>query len=286
MRRALRWTGIGFAGLCALTLLFTAFVYTASARALNRTYVAGAHSVTVPADPAAIMEGERLSRIRGCTGACHGEAGTGQQIDERFLAAGAIPDLTRLAREYDDVALERAIRHGIKPDGRSVVRFMPSEMFSGLSDDDLGAIIAYLRSLPPSDGPDTGIRFRPLGRVLLAFGRISFAAADVDPMLDHPAPDRSDPVALGRYLALTSCSECHGIDLRGNRDSGAPDLRLGAAYSPEQFSRLMRDGVALGDRELRIMRRVALGRFSHLTDDEIAALHAYTRARAAEPSPR
>lgn len=42
----------------------------------------------------------------------------------------------------------------------------------------------------------------------------------------------------------------------------------------------MREGVPLDGRELGLMKRVAVGRFSHFTDEEIAALHAYARARA------
>lgn len=282
MRRFLRGIGIGLAGVVVLLLLFAGYVYVASARALSRTYEAQAHPVRVPTDSAAIAEGARLARIRGCDGACHGENAGGQVFEERFVAAAAIPDLTRLVREYDGEELERAIRHGVKPSGRSVVRFMPSEMFSRLSDEDLGAILAYLRSLPPSDGPAPGIRFGPLGRLMIVRGEIGLAAERIGERADHAAPDRGDPVAFGRYLALTSCSECHGADLGGSESGLAPDLRIAAAYSPEQFTRLLREGVPLDGRELGLMKQVAVGRFSHFTDEEIAALHAYARARAME----
>ena len=42
----------------------------------------------------------------------------------------------------------RAIRHGVKPDGRAAL-VMPSEDYNRLSDDDLGALIAHLRQMPP-----------------------------------------------------------------------------------------------------------------------------------------
>ena len=99
-------------------------------------------------------------------------------------------------------------------------------------------------------------------------------------MIDHDAPrlavrDTSDHITFGKYLALTSCSECHGLDLRGNPDRSTPNLGIAATYSEEDFARLMRTGKALGDRELRLMSDVARGRFSHLTAGEIKALHTY-----------
>jgi hypothetical protein len=50
------------------------------------------------------------------------------------------------------------------------------------------------------------------------------------------------------------------------------------SYDLEQFTRLMRTGKALGDRELELMSSVSRDGFSHLTDEEIAAIHAYLNA--------
>lgn len=85
-------------------------------------------------------------------------------------------------------------------------------------------------------------------------------------------------MSLGRYLATTACTECHGAALEGGGDT--PDLRIAAAYSTEQFARLMRTGIALGERETELMSDVARGRFSHFTAAEVASLHTYLRKRA------
>jgi mono/diheme cytochrome c family protein len=59
--------------------------------------------------------------------------------------------------------------------------------------------------------------------------------------------------AHGKYLAQTTCSECHGPDLHGWGDDDAPPgLAIVAAYPA-----------------------VALERFSYYTPDEIRAMHAY-----------
>lgn len=45
-----------------------------------------------------------------------------------------------------------------------------------------------------------------------------------------------------------------------------PDLLIMAAYDEAAFRRLMREGIAIGNRELQIMSPVARGRFVHFTD--------------------
>src|SRR3954466_5487669 len=105
-----------------------------------------ASEISVPTDSACGAMGLRLATVRGCNG-CHGprlEGGIAGDIPH--VARVVAPNLARLARTYSAVDLERSIRHGVKPDGRSVT-LMPSEMFFNLNDADLGAIIAYLRSV-------------------------------------------------------------------------------------------------------------------------------------------
>jgi len=84
---------------------------------------------------------------------------------------------------------------------------------------------------------------------------------------------------LGQYLAMTTCTECHGGDLKGSTDF-APPLALAVAYSLADFTTLMKTGVPIGDRELDLMAEVAVGRFSLLTEDELANLHAYLQTLA------
>ncbi|HEU5153296.1 MAG TPA: c-type cytochrome, partial [Gemmatimonadales bacterium] len=89
-----------------------------------------------------------------------------------------------------------------------------------------------------------------------------------------PTTTPRETLAHGRYLAKTICTECHGLDLHGT-PGGTPDLIIVAAYSPEAFTHLLRDGVPLDQRQLGLMGQVALKRFRHLTDGEIADLYQY-----------
>jgi hypothetical protein len=75
------------------------------------------------------------------------------------------------------------------------------------------------------------------------------------------------------------------MDLRGSEAATAPNLALVVAYTLEDFKRLMREGVPIGDRELGLMKDVAIGRFSHFTDEEIEALHSYLVTLVNDPLP-
>jgi mono/diheme cytochrome c family protein len=119
----------------------------------------------------------------------------------------------------------------------------------------------------------------PLGRLGLVIGKFKTVAqlvAETD-----PPPAAANPEAEGgRYLARTVCAECHGASLRGmaNPDFTSPDLRIVAAYPVDAFTRLLRTGIALGDRKLGVMGDQSRRNLSQLTDSEIAALYSYLHA--------
>lgn len=92
-----------------------------------------------------------------------------------------------------------------------------------------------------------------------------------------------DSTGLGEYLAVTICTECHGLDMRGG--GSTPPLAMAASYTEADFLRLMRTGVAIGGRELGLMASMARRRFTHMTDDELIAVHAYLTTLAAPPPP-
>jgi mono/diheme cytochrome c family protein len=285
MKRPLRWLRLGLVWLFALVIVASAVVYLLSERLVRRRYDEPLVAIAVPTDSLSISEGQRLATLRGCSGGCHGsEIEGGVFIDEPLLARLVAPNLTASVRTYSDAELARIIRRGVRPDGRSVVG-MPSAMFSPLTDADLGRIIAYLRSLPPQSGPGREVRLGPLARVGIVTGQYSPAAFWVrradSVARNYPQP--GDSTAAGAYLARTVCTECHGLELKGGKST--PDLRIVAGYSLEAFTTLLRTGTPAGNRKLTLMRRVALGRFSHFTDAEIGALYSFLRARAATPNP-
>ena len=283
MKRIMRWLRFGALSVVLLLVLGSAIVYLLSERILRRAYTEPRVEIAVPGDPISMREGHRLALIHGCA-TCHGADVNGAVfIDDPLLARLIAPNLTAAIRSYANADLVRIIRRGVRPDGSSVIG-MPSEMFSGLTDADLGKILAYLSSVPPRPGLGPERRLGPIARIGFVVGKLRPAAelARRAGQLSGSWPGEADSTAPGAYLARTSCTECHGLDLRGGDQ--APDLRIAAGYSFEAFTELLRRGKALGNRELPLMSQVARSRFRHFTDQELRNLHTYLVARAASPN--
>lgn len=244
MKRVVRWTGYVVAGVLGVAVIAFAVVYVMSERILTRPYDVPAIAVSVPHDSAAVVEGARLARVRGCH-SCHGARLDGAVFfDEPNVARLVAPNLTRIVPTYSDAELARLLVHGVRKDGSSVV-VMPSSMFYHLSDADLGAIIAYLRAAPPIDHDPGQREVRILGRV----GLVTKQFRTESSVIDHAAPrlgnmraaHDTSQVVRGEYLARTSCTECHGPALRG--DPLAPSLARALDYPRDAFGRLLKTGV-------------------------------------------
>ena len=83
------------------------------------------------------------------------QAGAGGQVFASYAGAAAAANITNSKPSglgnWSDAQIERAIRTGISADGRKLVPVMPFASYNGISVDDMTALIAYLRSLPPVD---------------------------------------------------------------------------------------------------------------------------------------
>lgn len=282
-RVVLRHAARGAVAIVLVLLVAVGVLAFTAGHRLARVYDPPAHGVTVAMEPADIEEGGRLATYWGCVG-CHERDGGGQVFFQSPLGDRLVaPNLTTIVREYDLDDLERAIRHGVRRNGSSLV-VMPSSMYAHVSDDDLGKVIGYLRSLPavPDTLPPTRLgllaRFIVLteGEGVLEAARARGAVHGPGPDSIGPASTRDDTLALGRYLAFTGCPECHGPDLRGLPD-GPPDLRITAAYSLDQFVRFIEEGTALDGQEKGLMTEIARGRISKLSSAEVTALHTFLR---------
>lgn len=274
MKRVLRWTAIGLVSILVLAFLV---VYGVSEYRLRQTFDVAATPIIIPADFASRAHGQQIYATRGCEG-CHGEGMKGKVFfDEKNIARLVAPNVPKVIRGYTDAELARLLRHGIRPNGRGVA-VMPSSMFYYLDDQDVGALIAHLRSLPvkPDTLPPTDIRI--LARVGLLTGQYKLEPLTITH--DAPRPPKGpDPAALGRYVAMSACTECHGMKLEGAPDT--PALSIVAGYSAAEFAKLMREGVPRDGRKLDLMAEVARGRFSHFTDEEVSGLHAYLSKQSA-----
>ncbi len=169
---------------------------------------------------------------------------------------------------------------------------MPSEALQNLSDADLGAVVAYLRSVPPVDNVTPEPRYGPALRLLTGAGVFPLAPDLVARTERYgPLPEPAVSTEYGGYLAhIAGCTTCHGADLQGGAHPADPGLEVpnlssgdAAGWSLAEFRTLFRTGRTprgnVLDREL-----MPWPMYAGLTGDETAALHLYLGSLAAAPS--
>ena len=280
-------TALTGAILAVLPLLMLAAVFLGSELKLRDVEEPPVFDAAIPSDAETIARGEHVARLRGCFG-CHGQQLEGRVFTEQWpwVERAVAPNLAAYAKEHTASTMNGAIRHGIGHEGQALWS-MPSYNWRHLSDDDLVALIAYLRSVDVRqvDLPDPRLGLN--ARWQIALGKSQHMADWVKMVPDLRFQDHPDrAIRLGEYLAMTMCNECHGLDLRGaiNPDGAAPDLAILAAYSTSDFRKLMSTGTAIGGRvDLFLMSLIARDRFPALTEDELTSLLAYLRTLPDQP---
>jgi mono/diheme cytochrome c family protein len=165
-------------------------------------------------DRAALLaHGERMGTILGCK-QCHGETLQGQNVTANEPEYGDMwaPNISLLLASYSDADLDQVIRHGVPKDKREFW-FMPSESFQYVSDADLAALIAWLRTVKPGGKAMPPIRRGPLFDKMVAAGEGGPAPQMIARFRKAEPVDLGEQNALGRYIAKTVCSECHNSEL-------------------------------------------------------------------------
>jgi cytochrome c553 len=280
VKKFLKWTGLVVAALVVIAGLGIGYLYAASEGKMHQHFtVAAPAPLALPADPAEIAEGQRLAHLTGCTH-CHAEnLGGAVPLDIPHVVRFVAPNVTAIVPNYSDAQLITLLRKGVKPDGTGVY-FMPSEMLRHLSDADLARVIAWVRSMPRTEGITGKTEVRLIGRIIIATGQYKSAAEEIQSGTAAPPPvGLSTAAAHGHYLVMSACSECHGQDLNGNPGAKAPPLAIAKAYTAEQFAKLMREGVPLSGQELELMSPTARARFASFTAEEVAAVYEFLRSR-------
>ncbi|PTL81781.1 c-type cytochrome [Vitiosangium sp. GDMCC 1.1324] len=120
-----------------------------------------------------------------------------------MCASNITPDSETGLGQWTDGELIRAIREGVSRDGRPLMPIMPYGLYKQMSDEDVEAIVAYLRTIPAIRNPIAQTRLDfPLSLI------IRFMPEPVEQAIATPA--RSDTVAYGKYLVTVGgCVECH-----------------------------------------------------------------------------
>jgi mono/diheme cytochrome c family protein len=211
-------------GLAVVAVGAVAFAHFGSEAKLHRKIDVQVAPVAIPTDQAALERGAYLYKSRGCA-ECHGENGAGKIVieDDGFLvrAPQVTPGAGSVTASYTPEDWVRAVRHGVKPNGEPAF-IMPSEDFNRLTDADLGAIVAYIESLPVVPGTRAELQVPLIVRLLYAAGYVKDSAEKIDHSLPPAQPPAAgDVIAQGGYVA-EGCKGCHNASLSGGAIPGAP----------------------------------------------------------------
>ena len=266
---------------------------------LRRTYALPQHApFVVPApDSALIARGMHLAGPIGKCTDCHGQALSGNVfIDDPAFGRFAGPNLTRgaggIGAGFTDADWELAIRHGIDRQGHALL-FMPSREFNRFSDEDLAALIAYVKQVPPVSDTMAASHVGPVGRALLLAGKARLVdAAELDQQLPHAAaPEVGATAAYGAYIArVGACLRCHRSNLEGGHVAGTPPSFKAAAnltptgigrWTKADFVRALREGLLPGGVAIDSFMPVRMTK--GMSDTEIDALWAYLQTVPPRP---
>lgn len=285
LRKFLRSLAITLAILFASVFFGIAGIYFITEERINRTYDFWVEAIEVPRNRAAVERGLHLTTTSTFCIECHGRNFSGQTFDEgRLIGRVTVSNLTTgnggIGRVYTTWDYVRAIRHGVGRDGKTLIG-MPSHTYYFLSDEDLAAIIAYLKTLPPFDNELPRSRIGPLLRILLLRDPSILPAQVIDHTGQRPpAPEPGISLEYGEYLA-NMCEFCHGHNLAGGGQEG-PGLNLTpggplASWTAQDFIKALRTGIKPDGTEMNpeMMPWRSVGQ---MTDDELKAVWIYLQS--------
>jgi mono/diheme cytochrome c family protein len=285
------------AAIVVLILIAVVAVYGLSSRRLNQTVTVTDPAPAITSDSATLVRGEYLVRAIGKCSECHtADLGGTLFIDGgplgKFYSANLTSGAGGIGGQRSDAEIVTAIRHAVGPAGRKLL-WMPSADWNMMSDADVSAIVAYIRSVPNVDRQQPASSIGPLGRVLYALGQLPLTEAD---NIEHGPVSRSTPVPgvtveYGRYLAhIGGCHGCHGPTLSGGPMPGAPpDFKTPSNLTPEgighyteqNFFTALREGKRPDGSPIDSMMPVKATRL--MTDDDTRALFTYLKSVPSKP---
>ncbi len=180
-------------------------------------------------------------------------------------------------KAWTDGEIFRALRTGIDRDGHHLI-LMSSVPVRNLSDEDIQAVIAYLRSQPAVEQQTPNPPDQPsfLAVVMLGAGLVPGGLPPVEGPIAAPA--EGPTAAYGQYIVgYAGCRDCHGPDLTGGKPGQlaaiGPNLRVVKGWTAEQFVTALRTGVDPSGSQLKdAMPWKVLGR---MDDTDLTAVYQY-----------
>ena len=189
------------------------------------------------------------------------------------------PNLTPAGtlKDWSDGQLFRALRTGIDDEGHHLV-IMSTVPVRNLSDDDLQAVIAYLRSQPAvtNQTPDPPDQPSFLGMVMFGGGMLPGGLPPVTGVVT--APPQGPTVEYGQYIvSYAGCRDCHGPNLTGadpkSLSPHGPSLAVVKGWTAAQFVKTIRTGVDPNGHQLSTA--MPWQTISRLNDSDLTAIYQY-----------
>jgi len=323
----LKWLGIA---LVALVVGLSLYVW----RTWDRVWDAPLPDLHASADPAVIARGQYLAYGPAHCAECHM---TSAEVFERYVETGVrqplsggyafpapplgtiysqnlTPDRETGIGRFTDPQIARLLRYAVRPNGRSTVRAaMP---YGDMSDEDIVAILSFLRSEPPVRNAVSNGQYTLIGKVIKSFAPTFLPRTDADIHPPKTSPPSQATKHRGEYIvrSLGNCSVCHSpldqltFAVNGPEFSGGlpvepralPNVDHTVWFAPPNLTPLA--GSALmrfPDRETFVARFQKGGRkypaspmpwncYDHMTADDIGAVYEFLRSLppAGEPSPQ
>lgn len=242
MKKLLARTAVGLLAVLATAVL--GITGWASAR-WDRTYDAPLPALQASRDSAVIERGRYLAYGPAACVSCHTANADAKRVEageplplagghEWTLPFGTVrsPNLTPDAEtgigRYTDAQLARMLRHAVRPDGRAALPFMA---YQNLADDDVVALLSYLRAQPAVRRAVAPNDLNLLGKVVATF------------LVKPKGPERTPPahapvgpsVERGRYLveAASDCVGCHSQRNPVDGSFSGPKLAGGGTFPIE-----------------------------------------------------
>jgi mono/diheme cytochrome c family protein len=258
-----------------------------------------------PHQDSQIERGQYLVSIAGCLD-CHTPFDEQGQPDTTKLGAGGYPfdlgplgivytknltpDKTTGLGDWTDEEIKTAFTTGVSKDGLHLFPIMPYRFFNHMSDEDVDAVVAYLKTLEPVNNSVERRQILPPE---------ALPQMERNAVMDTPDPADTEAEAAYLFKAVLACEDCH-TPLDPNTQAPIPDkyfaggqpyegpwgIVYGANITPDKetgigdwtdadIERAIRGGVRPDGRVMVLMPVASV--YSHLSDNDMKAVIYYLR---------
>ena len=281
-RRGLRITSMTLLATLSIIAL-SASVLTIAGMIAARHRSAPVPNLQIAGTPEQIRRGAAIAD--SFCGACHTQSGPltgGMDVGKHlavpvgtFVSSNLTP--AGVLGHWTDGEIFRAIRNGLDAEGNWLT-IMTYTNVNRLSDADIEAVIAYLRSRPAAgertvSPPD---HFNLLGLIMLGGGMLPSGSPVFGGIISAPHP--SPTAEYGEYLlSYQDCRACHGPGLSGGVPGQiapiGPSLQVVRNWKLQQFITTLRTGKDPTGRQLsEVMPWRSVGR---MDDEDLTAIYEY-----------